>query len=181
MLLRNFFISILILIGAQSKSEICFNLIKPDSITHTHSPKKAATLSAILPGLGQAYNQKYWKMPIIYVGFIGLGYAVIYNHNAYTEYLNAYKKAINNPTNDPQYTNYTANLNLYQNAYHRYRDLSIIGCAALYILNIIDANVDANLFSFDVSDDLSLKIQPAILNFSNNTTATRGLSLKITL
>jgi hypothetical protein len=132
-----------------------------------HSPKKAALFSAVVPGAGQVYNKKYWKLPIIYGGFAGLAYAFNLNQRRYVTYRNALKSRLDQDpsTVDPYITMYSDDqlTTLYQ-YYHRYRDLTVIGGAALYLLNIVDAAVDAHLFTFNVSDDLSLNIHPTLIN-----------------
>jgi hypothetical protein len=138
-----------------------------------HSPKKASLYSTICPGLGQAYNKKYWKIPVLYAGFAGLGYSIYSNQKDYIRYRTAYRirmdtdstttdefvKTIRNPDNLLKATK----------TLHRWRDLSIFGAALLYVLNIVDATVDAHLFSFDVSDDLSLNFQPAFFSTASIT------------
>ena len=126
------------------------------------SPAKAAFYSAILPGLGQAYNKRYWKIPIVY-GAMGAGvYFIIDNNKKYNQYRNEYKKRLANggtiDTSDPTYGNLTTESVIRgQKFYQKNRDLSVLITAGLYILNIVDANVDAHLLQFNVSDDLSLK------------------------
>lgn len=126
------------------------------------NPNKAAILSAILPGLGQVYNKKYWKVPIIYAGFGTFVFFINYNRKGYLEFKQAH-------IDFPNYhLNYDFPLTLEQidrakDSFKRYRDLSIIGTAGFYLLQIIDATVDAYLFDWDVSDDLSLKIEPSII------------------
>lgn len=132
-----------------------------------HSPKLAAGLSAIIPGAGQVYNRKYWKLPIIYAGAGGLIYLFNANQTKYTEYRKAYRYRMDKDetTIDPYVGRYSdENLLTLENYYQRYRDLAIIGGVFLYTLNVIDAAVDAHLFTFDVSDDLSLRITPWIYN-----------------
>lgn len=151
-------------------------------ITDSHPPKRAAAYSAILPGLGQAYNQKYWKIPIIYAGIAGLGYVVKFNNDNYQKFKDAYIVRVDgDPLTIDEYENkYTeGNLNTLQEYYHRNRDLSIIGCAAFYVLNIIDATVDAHLFKFDVSDDLSMTLRPESFIAYNNYTPALGFSIKL--
>lgn len=144
-----------------------------------HSPKKAALMSALCPGLGQIYNKKYWKLPVIYVGFGALAYSINYNQTKYKTYLNAYKDRLNGVTDDnfKLYTN--DNLNTLQHYYHRYRDLSVIGALALYLLNVVDATVDAHLFTFDVSENLSFNIHPTLINTAYVNQYQTGLSLNI--
>ncbi len=127
------------------------------------SPRKAAIYSTILPGLGQAYNKKYWKIPILYAGIAGLTYSIIYNNNNYLTYRSAYRiRKDTDPTTVDQFVGILNDdyLLQYTKSFHRWRDLSIFGAALLYALNVVDATVDAHLSTFDVSDDLSLRIQP---------------------
>ncbi|MCX6297329.1 MAG: DUF5683 domain-containing protein [Bacteroidetes bacterium] len=152
-------------------------------ISNYHSPKKATFLSAVLPGAGQVYNKKYWKVPIIYAGTAGLIYSFQFNQSHYLKYRNAYKYRIDaDPTTVDNYVGVYSddNLNTLQKYYHRYRDLTVIGFAALYAFNIIDASVDAHLFTFDVSDDLSLKIQPALINTIAANKYTTGINFSLT-
>jgi hypothetical protein len=130
-----------------------------------HSPRKAAIMSACLPGLGQAYNKKYWKIPVIYVGFGALAYSLQANQAKYVRYRDAYKYRIDlDPSTTDQYVGIYSDENLASlyRYYHRYRDLSVIGIAAVYLLNVVDASVDAHLFHFDVNDDLTMNIRPSV-------------------
>ena len=149
-----------------------------------HSPKKATIYSAILPGLGQAYNKKYWKIPLVYIGFGAIGYFINWNNDNYqinkrayhdltdddpeTKYyetLDAFQYYdLNNPTSE---ANFRDGLNKRQEYYRRNRDFLIITMAGFYGLQIIDASVDAHLFNFDMSDDLTLNWQPSMLNVNN--------------
>lgn len=147
-----------------------------------HSPRKAAIMSAILPGAGQVYNKKYWKLPIIYAGAAGLVYSFQFNQSHYLKYRNAYKYRIDGDASTID--NYVGiysddNLNTLQKYYHRYRDLTVIGFAALYALNVIDASVDAHLFTFDVSDDLSLNVQPTLINIAGSNRYTTGFGISM--
>jgi hypothetical protein len=123
-----------------------------------HSPKKATLLSVALPGAGQIYNKKYWKLPIVYGG-LGLS---IYYLNRNLDLIKLYRGdliALENGT--PTQTNFSAsNLNLLLNQYKNLRDWSYISIGAIYALQILDANVDAHLFNFDVDEDLSMTILP---------------------
>ncbi len=146
----------------------------------TRDPKKAAIMSACLPGLGQAYNKKYWKIPIIYAGLGGLGYGIYFNHKYYKKYSTAlrYRYDDDVSTIDP-YTTFTDdNLVTLKRTYQRWRDLCIIGSAALYTLNVIDAVVDAHLSSFDVSDDLSIHFRPGMQYGFNSMQPTFGIGLQ---
>lgn len=135
---------------------------------------KALWYAALFPGLGQFYNRRYWKLPIVAGGFVGVTYAISWNSKYYNAYTNAYRDLIDN---DPA-TNYYQELlppgasysasqmnTLFKNRqlhFRRYRDMSIIIGVAWYLICILDAYVDAELFDFDISDDLSLQLgQPA--------------------
>jgi len=149
-------------------------------------PRKTLIFSAIFPGLGQIYNQKYWKLPILYGGFIGLSYAISWNNRYYRDYFQAYNDIMDD---DPE-TNSWHNFLRYgqdpesvdttwlkdvlrrgKNYYRRYRDLSIIGTVALYGISIMDAYVDAQLFEFDITPDLSMRVEPAVIQKSSYYTA----------
>lgn len=129
-------------------------------------PHKASMYSAVIPGLGQAYNGKYWKIPIIYAGFTGLGAMVVFYDNNYHRYKSAFQyRTDGNPctidefASDPRYT--TEVLTVFKDFHRRNRDRSIIFMFAFYALNIIDATVDAHFLNFDVGEDLSLRIEPS--------------------
>jgi Family of unknown function (DUF5683) len=129
-----------------------------------HSPKKAALLSACLPGLGQVYNHKAWKVPIIYAGFGGLGFGFGFNQKNYSLYRSALRlRHDDDPSTIDDFPEYSDDdLVTLKNYYQRYRDLCIIGAAALYTLTILDAAVDAHLYNFDVSDNLALQFKPSL-------------------
>lgn len=150
-------------------------------IEKKHSPHKASFYAAILPGLGQAYNKKYWKIPILYAGIGGVGYAIHFNSKHYKKYKAAYRDWIIDDPNNKSYLefippNYTEEqirtqhsdwfesaLNSKKQYYRRYRDLSYIGMIGIYALQIVDAAVDAHFYNFDISDDLSMQVQPSML------------------
>ncbi len=131
-----------------------------------HSAKKATLMSIVLPGLGQAYNKKYWKIPIIYTGFGTLIYFIGKNGKEYRNFRTAYDIVVTEDSAnfDNEYVvRYDANLSQLEegrNYYRRNLQLSWIFTGLLYILQVVDANVDANLYTFDVSDDLSLRFDP---------------------
>ena len=130
-----------------------------------HSPSLAGGLSAALPGLGQAYNKKYWKIPIVYAGLAGGGYCVYYFYTEYALYRDEYRNRINKNEDklNPKFKDYnTDNINRYKIAYQRDMQLSIMALALWYFINILDAVVDAHLMSFDVSDNLSMRLAPDI-------------------
>jgi hypothetical protein len=130
-----------------------------------HSAHKASVYSAILPGLGQAYNKKYWKIPVVYAGFGTLYYFASSNGKLYREARTAYDYVLNEydyPI-DNQFVgkNYTAeDLQSIRDYYRRNMELSWIISGLWYVLNIVDATVDAHFFDYDVSDDLTLEIEP---------------------
>jgi hypothetical protein len=136
--------------------------VKIDSISYKIdplSPSKAAFYSAILPGLGQAYNKKYWKIPIVW-GAIGTGIGIyIWNDGKYNELRDVYKQRIEGIPNE-RYDNLSVDvLQKAQRNYQRQRDLTLLITVGLYILNIIDANVDAHLKQFNVNDNLTIAPQ----------------------
>ena len=128
----------------------------------SHSPKKAAVYSAVFPGLGQIYNRKYWKVPIVYVGFAGCIAATIYNANEYTFFKDAYKYMLDN---DLEVWDGITKLQaeVYKDYHRRYRDLFIIITVGFYGFQIIDATVDAHLIDYDIGDNLSLVVDPTLM------------------
>ena len=144
--------------------------------------KKALWLALVIPGAGQIYNRKYWKLPIVYGGFVGCLYALRWNNQMYKDYSQAY---IDIMDNDPQTKSYESFLHLgtqvtqdnlarYQTVfkqrkdkYRKWRDMSIFSLVAVYALSVIDAYVDASLSEFDISKDLSLKVSPTVINNKN--------------
>ena len=153
-------------------------------------PKKAMWLAMIIPGGGQIYNRKYWKLPIVYGGFIGCVYAMTWNNTMYRDYSQAYIDIMDSDENTKSYENFlpdhydvTANMDRLKelfkrkkNYYRRYRDLSMFCMIGVYALSIIDAYVDAEMSSFDISDDLSLKVNPTIINEKHSVMKAQGLS-----
>ena len=176
--------------------------VTPPVSKEVRSPKKASIYAALFPGLGQIYNRKYWKLPVVYGGYAGLIYVLGWNNNNYKDFFQGYRiiakytstanmkpderifldKLIKNPSislDNPSTFNYiSAQLLSGKDFYRRNRDLTIIGIAALHVLSIIDASVDANLFDFDISDDLSMRIQPMPINFGDQNMVL-GISLSI--
>lgn len=129
--------------------------------THRHTPQKAGLFSAVLPGAGQIYNKKYWKAPIVWAGLGISTYFIIDNTTNYNLYRDEYLARLDGDTINLDLANYSeSGLRNATDTYQRWRDLSYISFAAIYVLNIVDAVVDAHLFTFDVSDDLSLQITP---------------------
>jgi len=131
-----------------------------------HSPKKATILSAVLPGAGQFYNKKYWKIPIIYGGFGTLAYFATANNKLYQDYKLAYKhRNDDDPATIDKFPLYSdQGLLQAKNYYRRNVELSVIFSVVLYTLNVVDAAVDAHLYDFDISDNLAISIKPDIFN-----------------
>ena len=141
------------------------------------SPERAVWMSALFPGLGQVYNRRYWKLPIIVGGFMGLGYATNWNNGQLQDYSQAYRDIMDNDPSTNSYMNFfppntveeslnktwlTNILKSRRDFYRRNRDLCIICCVGLYLLCMVDAYVDASLAHFDISPDLSIDWSPAI-------------------
>jgi len=150
-------------------------------------PRRAAMRSLMLPGLGQIYNKRWWKVPFVYGGFIGIGLVFEFNNRNYKIFLKEAQFRELNPdkTQNPLYSGYT-NEGIIQikDAYRRDRDLSILAGLGFYAITIIDAYVDAKFFRFDISDDLSLKVQPSIGQVPVHASAFSpaiGLKLKLSL
>jgi hypothetical protein len=167
---------------AQDKTDetglVANDTIKDDGINPL-APSKAAFYSAILPGLGQAYNKKYWKIPLVY-GAMGTSlYFYRDNNRKYQQYRDAYKRRLAGYHDDE--FDYLDNNRLIaaQKFYQRNRDLSLLITAAFYILNIVDANVDAHLMQFNVNDKLS--VAPDVYQNEINQLPNVGLSLNFKL
>lgn len=153
-------------------------------------PKRALWMAVAFPGGGQIYNRKYWKLPIVYGGFLGCFYALTWNNSMYRDYSQAYIDIMDSDPNSHSYTNfippsYDVNANMdrlkdifrrKKDFYRRYRDLSFFCMLGVYGLSIIDAYVDAELSSFDIGPDLSLKVSPSVINDGNNYLSQHGLS-----
>ncbi len=166
------------------------------------SPKKASIYAALFPGLGQIYNRKYWKLPIVYGGYAGLIYVLGWNNNNYRDFFQGYRiiaqyksaeslkpderlflnNLIKNPSirldNPATFTYISDQLKSGKDFYRRNRDLTVICIAVLHVLSIIDASVDANLFDFDISSDISMRIEPMPVNLGNQNMG-MGLNLAI--
>lgn len=165
--------------------------IKPVFIPN---PTRALWLSLIIPGAGQVYNRKYWKLPIVYGGFLGCVYALSWNGQMYKDYSQAYLDIMDNDPNTNSYKdmlpiNYDITgkeerfkeiFKNKKNFYRKYRDLSIFCMVGVYLLSVIDAYVDAELSSFDISKDLGLKIEPTIMN-SGHAQKNQGVGLQCRL
>lgn len=129
-----------------------------------NAPTKAALLSAVFPGLGQVYNKKYWKLPIIYGGAVAFGAVIRFNQNQYTTFKNELiRHADGDPSTVPINSAFSeSSLKSIRDNARKNRDYSIILAIAFYALNIADAAVDAHLKDFDIDDDLSLQVYPSL-------------------
>jgi hypothetical protein len=148
--------------------------------TLENRPGIAALYSAALPGLGQAYNRKYWKIPLIYGGGLVVGYFINYNHQLFRQYRDGYFALIDGDERTQPF-----NPNLGENDYNRAleywrrnRNLLIVAAVLIYAMNIVDAHVDAHLELFTVEDDLSLNLEPNIQQTAMQSNV-YGLSLKL--
>jgi hypothetical protein len=159
---------------SQTKKNV--DLMVKDSLKSNNidplTPAKAAFYSAILPGLGQAYNKKYWKIPIVYAAIGTTLYFYADSNTKYNQYRDAYKRRLEGYTDDQFYKLKIDNSRLItaQKFYQRNRDLSALMAVGFYVLNIIDANVDAALIQFNVNENLSLKpsFYPNDVTFNTN-------------
>ena len=142
------------------------------------NPKKALWLALVLPGAGQIYNRKYWKLPIIYGGFVGCAYALRWNNMMYKDYSQAYMDLMDNDPNTQSYNKFlylgnqidNSNKEYYQklfknrkDRYRKWRDMSVFAMVGVYLISVVDAYVDASLSEFDISRDLSMKVSPAVI------------------
>lgn len=158
------------------------------------NPTKALIYSAIFPGLGQIYNRKYWKLPIVYGGFLGFSYAISWNGKYYSDYSNGYKDIMDDNPDTDSWKNFlpygqdpetvdkewlTKVMKRRKDFYRRYRDLSIIGTVAMYALSMLDAYVDAQLFDFEISSDLSLRVEPTVIKKTDYLANSLGIQCSI--
>lgn len=145
------------------------SILNLDSLRKIHSPRRAAFYSAVLPGLGQIYNHQYIKVPLMLAG-MGVATGIfLFNFDKYITYRNAYRLRLNGHyTNDPQINLYSASdLQFLRDGYRQYVDYSVLGFAAVYLYNILDAVVFAHLYHFDVSNDLSkVRFQPVLNQYN---------------
>jgi hypothetical protein len=182
------------------------NISSPKKRSFMAEPLKATMLAFAFPGLGQIYNRKYWKIPVVYAGFGGMIYAIEYNSSRYTGYMKAYQDFTDNIPETNSYVQYVRGIDqseydpvnypetskpsneawvedgLLKNvdSFKRYRDLSYIGLAAWYLLSALDANVDASLFDYDISDNLGMSIEPVYLPVPGNMGPGLNVSLRVT-
>ena len=157
---------------------------KRDWTTWRPDPKRAMWLALVIPGGGQIYNRKYWKLPIVYGGFMGCAYAMSWNNMQYKAYAQAYLDIMDDDPGTASYNQFlhlgrqidSSNEERYKeifrkrkDKFRRWRDMSFFVMVGVYAISVIDAYVDAELSVFDISKDLSLKVEPAVIN--NNSSA----------
>ena len=160
--LQYIFILTCLFLSFEGRAQEEISLVPKDTVKAVidpNRPARAAFYSALVPGLGQAYNKKYWKIPIVYAG-LGAGiYYYSFNQNKYHEYRDEYKRRLDG-TSDPNHPIYgeldDSRIIRGQKFHQKNRDLSALITGAIYILNIVDANVDAHLMQFNVNDNLSI-------------------------
>ena len=148
------------------------------TVVFNPDPTKAVWMSALFPGLGQVYNRRYWKLPIVVGAYLGLGYATSWNNGMLDDYSRAYRDIMDNDPTTNSYMDFfpptvtedsldktwlTSLLQSRKNFYRRNRDLCIISMVGVYLLAMVDAYVDASLSHFDVSPDLSMDVSPAVI------------------
>ncbi len=155
----------------------------PEQAKLKHSPDKATLYAAILPGLGQAYNRKYWKIPIVYAGFGVGGYSISFNRDKYRLFKEAYRYVSagdTSPTDNPYVTRYNAyQLQVGRDYYRRNLEISYIGTGVWYLLTIVDAIVDAHLFDYDIDENLSLSLAPDVITLPAASGQVSAISLTL--
>ena len=152
-----------VFLSAKSKPEVTHVHTTDSVLKKKHSPKIAIALSLVVPGAGQIYNKKAWKVPIIYTGFLASGFCTYYFNSKRMLYQTEYKNRMQGNTSllKPQLNYYSdENILSLEQKYQQYMEISIAAIAIVYLLNVIDAAVDAHLYYFDISDDLSMRMSP---------------------
>ena len=156
------------------------------------NPQRAMWLGMVIPGAGQIYNRKYWKLPIFYGGMMGCIYAMNWNNMMYKDYSQAYLDIMDDDPTTQSYNKFLhlgmqidkSNEELYKrifksrkDKYRRWRDLSFFCLLGVYALSVIDAYVDAELSEFDISSDLSLRVEPAVMRVENGSNSLENAAL----
>lgn len=168
-----------------------YDVWEPTEETFNPDPTRAVWMSALFPGLGQVYNRRYWKLPIIVGGYLGLAYATTWNNTMLTDYTNAYRDIMDNDPSTNSYMDFfpptvqesdldkswlTNVLQSRKNYFRRNRDLCIICMVGVYLLAMVDAYVDASLSHFDISPDLSMDVVPSLIQDSRGQLPAVGLT-----
>ena len=167
---------------------------KRDWLTWRPDPKRALWLAVVIPGAGQIYNRKYWKLPIVYGGFVGCVYAMQWNNQMYKDYSQAYIDICDNDPNTQSYNQFlhlgtkitSSNEERFKQLfkkrkdyYRRYRDLSFFILVGVYAVSVVDAYIDASLSDFDISKDLSMKVAPTIISGQRDRNLIRSSALGV--
>ena len=174
---------------------------KSDSLLKLSQPKerfipnsnRSVWLAMAFPGAGQIYNRKYWKLPIVYGGFVGCAYALNWNNKMYKDYSQAYLDIMDDDPNTKSYQDFLPlNSSIAgqeerfkeifrkrKDVYRRQRDLSIFAFIGVYLLSVIDAYVDAELSDFDISNDIGLRVEPALFDNGHNKYNSVGLQCSL--
>ena len=157
---------------AMAALEVTVNVFNPD-------PQRALWLSVLCPGLGQIYNRRYWKLPIVVGAFVGLSYGASWNNRMYKDYSKAYRDVMDDDPDTRSYMDFfpptvkesdlsaawlQKTMKNKRDYYRRYREICVISMVGVYLLNIVDAYVDASLAHFDISPDLTLDVAPAAID-----------------
>ena len=171
---------------------------KRDWSTWHPEAKRAMWMALVLPGAGQIHNRKYWKLPIIYGGFVGCAYAITWNNQMYHDYSQAYLDIMDDDPNTQSYNQFlhlgatidASNIDRYKeifrkrkDKFRRWRDMGVFVMIGVYAFSVIDAYVDASLSEFDISDDLTLRVEPTVMNDkrTNNPFKSASLGLQCSL
>ncbi len=163
--------------------------------TFNPDPTRAVWMSALFPGLGQIYNRRYWKLPIVIGGFMGLGYATSWNNGMLSDYTKAYRDIMDTDPSTKSYMDFfppttkeedldktwlTNLLRSRKNFYRRNRDLCVICMVGVYLIALVDAYVDASLSHFDVTPELSIDVSPAVFRDGRGSKPSFGLLWALT-
>lgn len=163
--------------------------------TFNPDPTRAVWMSALFPGLGQIYNRRYWKLPIVIGGFMGLGYATSWNNGMLSDYTKAYRDIMDTDPSTKSYMDFfppttkeedldktwlTNLLRSRKNFYRRNRDLCVICMVGVYLIAMVDAYVDASLSHFDVTPELSIDVSPAVFRDGRGSKPSFGLLWALT-
>ena len=197
-------ISFILLLCLQNKlsAQDTLSVTEPSKPVFEANPRRATMLAVTFPGFGQIYNRKYWKIPLVYAGFGGIAYAISYNGSLYNKYMKAYQDFTDDIPETDSYLNILSFADpedydpvLHPDTYDesaaawyrermlkqidynkKYRDLSYIGIALWYLITVLDANVDASLYNYDISDNLEFALAPVQMPLSG-----RSMGLNISM
>lgn len=172
-----------------------FEVWEAREVNFNPDPTRAVWMSALCPGLGQIYNRRYWKIPIVIGAYMGLGYATTWNNNMLTDYTRAYRDIMDNDPDTKSYMNFfppntaessldktwlTNILSSRKNFYRRNRDLCIIAMIGVYLVAMVDAYVDASLSHFDITPQLTMDMAPMLMIDAGATRPGLGLACALT-